>query len=97
MNNQTENRVSNKDEPLDIKKIISRLLYNWYWILFSLIICVTISVLYARYKTPSYKISARVLVNDEKKGSGLMAGSDILGDLGGLLGAKSTVIMKLRS
>lgn len=91
MNKIVENRISQKDDALDIKQIVSRLLYNWYWILLSLLICVTFAVLYARYKTPSYKISARVLVNDEKKGSGLMAGSDILGDLGGLLGAKSTV------
>lgn len=78
-------------EGLDLKQILSRVLANWYWIALSVLICLAFSNLYVRYKTPNYKISARVLVNDEKKGAGLSGGGDLLGDLGGLLGTKSTV------
>ncbi|SHF15345.1 GumC family protein [Pedobacter caeni] len=78
-------------EGLDLKQILSRILANWYWIALSVLICLAFSNLYVRYKTPNYKISARVLVNDEKKGAGLSGGGDLLGDLGGLLGTKSTV------
>jgi tyrosine-protein kinase Etk/Wzc len=78
-------------EGLDLKQILSRILANWYWIAASVLICLVFSNLYVRYKTPNYKISARVLVNDEKKGAGLSGGGDLLADLGGVLGTKSTV------
>lgn len=78
-------------EGLDLKQILLRILANWYWIALSVLICLVLSNLYVRYKTPDYKISARVLVNDEKKGAGLSGGGDLLGDLGGILGTKSTV------
>ncbi len=78
-------------EGLDLKQVLLRVLANWYWIALSVLICLVFSNLYVRYKTPDYKISARVLVNDEKKGAGLSGGGDLLGDLGGILGTKSTV------
>jgi len=88
----SEDKIVHEDlEGLDLKQIFSRVLNNWYWIVLSVLICLALSHLYARYKTPNYKISARVLVNDEKKGAGLSGGADLLGDLGGLLGTKSTV------
>lgn len=87
-----EDKINYRDRnSLDFKQILSRVLYHWYWIVLSVVICVFASYLYCRYKTPIYKISARVMVNDEKKGGGLTGASDILGDLGGLLGTKSTV------
>ncbi|EDM34781.1 putative tyrosine-protein kinase in cps region [Pedobacter sp. BAL39] len=93
MNTTAEERIVKKDDGLDFKQILLRLSHNWYWILLSIIVCLSISYLYLKFKSPSYKISARVLVNDEKKGAagGLMAGAEMLGDLSGLLGAKSTV------
>lgn len=83
--------AQNDLEGLDVKQILARVLANWYWIAISVIICLALAHLFARYKTPNYKISARVLVNDEKKGSGISGGGDLLGDIGGLLGTKSTV------
>lgn len=91
-NTISEYKTAQEDiEGLDLKQILSRVLANWYWIALSVVICLAFSNLYVRYKTPNYKISARVLVNDEKKGAGLSGGGDLLGDLGGLLGTKSTV------
>ena len=91
-NTISEYKTAQEDiEGLDLKQILSRILANWYWIALSVLICLACANLYVRYKTPNYKISARVLVNDEKKGAGLSGGGDLLGDLGGLLGTKSTV------
>ncbi|NQX39663.1 capsular exopolysaccharide family [Pedobacter steynii] len=91
-NTISEYKTAHEDtEGLDLKQILSRILANWYWIALSVLVCLACANLYVRYKTPSYKISARVLVNDEKKGAGLSGGGDLLGDLGGLLGTKSTV------
>nr|WP_068888376.1 tyrosine-protein kinase [Pedobacter panaciterrae] len=81
-----------KDEGLDISKLLPKIIRKWPYILLSVIICLGLSYLYLRYTTPMFRISARVLVNDEKKGgSALGAAADALGDLGGLLGTKSTV------
>lgn len=91
-NTISEYKTAHEDiEGLDLKQILSRVLANWYWIALSVLICLACANLYVRYKTPNYKISARVLVNDEKKGAGLSGGGDLLGDLGGILGTKSTV------
>lgn len=81
-----------KDEGLDISKLLPKIIRKWPLILLSVIICLGLSYLYLQYTTPMFRISARVLVNDEKKGgNALGAAADALGDLGGLLGTKSTV------
>ncbi|NQX55192.1 polysaccharide biosynthesis tyrosine autokinase [Pedobacter panaciterrae] len=81
-----------KDEGLDISKLLPKIIRKWPLILLSVIVCLGLAYLYLRYTTPMFRISARVLVNDEKKGgSALGAAADALGDLGGLLGTKSTV------
>ncbi len=91
-NTISQYKVANENiEGLDLKQILARILASWHLIAISVLICLILSNLYIRYKTPSYKISARVLVNDEKKGAGLSGGGALLGDLGGILGTKSTV------
>src|SRR5690606_35391939 len=45
---------------------------------------------YIRYTTPTYKIHAKLLVSDEKKGGGMLS-SSALGDLSNLMGTKSSV------
>ena len=92
MNTDTdEQSFSEREDGIDIRKIFYQLLANWYWLAISVFICIGIAFVYLRYKTPNYNIAARVLVNDEKKGGGMLSSSNMLGDLGGLLGAKSTV------
>lgn len=81
-----------KDEGLDISKLLPKIIRKWPLILLSVIFFLGIAYLYLRYTTPMFRISARVLVNDEKKGGNVLgAAADALGDLGGLLGTKSTV------
>jgi len=80
----------NKESQFNVVHFFYKVLSNWFWILFSILLCLIASYLYVRYTTPIYSIGARVLVNDDKKGGG-MGGGNALGDLGGLLGSKSTV------
>jgi tyrosine-protein kinase Etk/Wzc len=79
------------ESKVDLRKLLARYLALWPWLLFSIAIFIGLAFLYTTYAKPMYHISSRVLVNDEKKGGGLAAGTDMLGDLGGLLGGKSTV------
>ncbi|WP_449440039.1 Wzz/FepE/Etk N-terminal domain-containing protein [Pedobacter steynii] len=56
-----------KDEGLDISKLLPKIIRKWPLILLSVLFCLGLSYLYLRYTTPMFRISARVLVNDEKK------------------------------
>ena len=104
MKAQQKNQFNSEfeEEPtVDYRQFLTKYLAHWLWFLISILLCLTIAYLYVKSTTPMYKISARVLVNDEKKGGGL-SGNSLLGDLGGLLGGKSTVdneaeILKTRS
>ena len=87
-NDQIE--IIEEDSQLDIKKIFMRFFSHWPWFILSIAVCFSLSYLYTRYTTPLYRVSAKVLVNDEKKGAGMIGGADML-ELGGLLGTKSTV------
>src|SRR5690606_25428256 len=82
-----------KEETHDDNKavidLINKILKRWYWLTLGACIGLAVSFIYLRYSTPIYQINAKVLVNDEKKGAGV--DNALLGDLSGMLGAKSTV------
>ncbi|EOR94073.1 Tyrosine-protein kinase Wzc [Arcticibacter svalbardensis MN12-7] len=93
MNNWQENpprETTSKDETKEFLQFVGKILANWFWVLLSTVICLSGAFFYSRYYTPVYKISAKVLFNDEKNGSGLGAQNDLL-DLSSLLGSKSSV------
>lgn len=77
----------NRDE---MSLFLGKLLANWYWILGCIAVGFAIAIMYLRYSTPVYKVRAKLLVNDEKKGGGII-GQDNLIDLGSLLRTKSSV------
>jgi len=79
-----------KEESIDVKRFFQLFISAWPWFLISIFLTVCISLLYLRYQTPLYNITARVLINDDKKGGGL-GQNDVLGDLGGVLGGKNSV------
>jgi tyrosine-protein kinase Etk/Wzc len=85
-----DNNNSGQSEGINILQILNRILSIWPWIIFCIGISFGLTFLYLRYQTPIYKITAKVLVNDDKKGGGLSSG-EMLSDLGGLVGGKSIV------
>ncbi|PTS95789.1 capsular biosynthesis protein [Pedobacter sp. HMWF019] len=91
MNTSDVNKRQGEEEVIDLNRLWTKVSIKWPWLVFSVIACLILSFLYIRYNTPMYKVTARVMVNDDKKGSGMMGASELLGDLGGLLGEKSTV------
>ena len=52
---------------MKFKKLIPMIVLNWQYFLFSFIICVSGAILYLRYTEPTYKLSARMLIKDERK------------------------------
>jgi tyrosine-protein kinase Etk/Wzc len=40
---------------------------NWYWLLSSLLVCFAAAIIFLRYATPEYKISASLLIRDDSR------------------------------
>lgn len=67
---QTENEYIDFDEKessFDIKKIFFKYLSYWKWFLISFIVFMVIGSIYLMRLTPQYKITASILVKDDKK------------------------------
>ena len=64
---QTENRLDedNRDSVLSFRNLFAMLVLNWQWFLLSLFICICGALIYLRYATPSYQVSAKMLIKDE--------------------------------
>lgn len=71
-----------------VRRIV-QLIQNWPWILLSIAICLTGGLLYLRYATPRFEITASILVKDDTKGTDLGEAA-ILENLG-LSAGKSNV------
>jgi capsular exopolysaccharide synthesis family protein len=52
---------------INFQNIYKILVLNWQWFLLSLLICLGGAMLYLHYKTPTYGVSAKMLVKDEQK------------------------------
>ena len=74
---------SEEKELFDLKKIWGLMLLNWYWVLFSVVLCLGATFFYLRYKSPVYEASMKVLVKDsERKGRAFSGMSMALGEMG---------------
>src|SRR5689334_22586335 len=54
-----------QNEGFDLRYVIAKVVGNWRWFALSVVICVALGVLYILYATPSFTITARVLVNGQ--------------------------------
>lgn len=63
-----ENYTKEEEAGIDFQAILMTFLIHWKWFVLSVIICLSIAFVYLRYKTPVYKITAKVMIKDSKKG-----------------------------
>ncbi len=72
-----------EDVP-DLKKIFLLVVSNWHYLLITLIVAIICAFLYNTYTIPTYRVSATLLIDEEKKG-GLMENYQLPGSyaLGG--------------
>lgn len=54
-----------EEETIDIKKIISLLVKNWYWFAISVFLFFVGAFLWNFYSTPIFQVEAKILINDE--------------------------------
>ena len=77
---QTSN---NNEEGIDLKKVILFFINNLFLFCLSIFVFVTLSFIYLRYATPTFNVSAKILVADQDKGGSLFGGD--AGGAGGIM------------
>ena len=76
-----ENSAREQAGGLNIKLIFFKLLGNWYWFILSFVLFLFLAFSYLKYSVPTYRVTAKLLVNDSKSG-GSAAETDLLSSLG---------------
>ncbi len=82
------------EEGFDIKKILGIFITYWYVYAIGLFITGFIAFLFVRYTDPIYQVDAKILIEEDSKGSAssaLSSGGQVFSDLGGLFGATNNV------
>ena len=74
----TNNTINDTDETIDFKFWLSKFINNWAFFVLSVIVCLVLSFAYLRYSTPSFNISSKLMVEDQK-GGGASSGSGAVG------------------
>ena len=79
--NENTTTVNVEEEGLDLRKILYYALAYWKVLLASLIVCVAAAFFYLRVAVPTYPVSAKILLNDQKKG-GFDSSASMLAEFG---------------
>lgn len=75
-----------KEDDFDLRLFFLKYLRYWYWFVLALFTTLGGAYLYLQYAVPIYKVSATLLIKDEKKGSS--SSNDILKELDMFSGSK---------
>ena len=67
-----------RDESIDLKKFLFKILINWYWFVIALFITVSVAYLINRYSEPIYRVNATLMVRDDARGKGLTGAENII-------------------
>ena len=59
------NDLQDEQSVFSFQNLFAMLVLNWQWFLLSLFICVCGALIYLRYATPSYQVSAKMLIKDD--------------------------------
>lgn len=67
-NSYNDSYSKEEEEGIDFQKLLMIFLMNWKWFALSVVICMACAFVYLRYATPLYKVTAKVMIKDTKKG-----------------------------
>ena len=62
---QEKSETQNEQSAFSFQNLFAILVLNWQWFALSLFICLCGALIYLRYATPTYKMSAKMLIKDE--------------------------------
>lgn len=69
----TADAMKEEENSFDFKTIITMFILNWQWFILSIFIFICGALIYLKYKSPVYQVSAKMLIKDDsnnKRGSG---------------------------
>jgi tyrosine-protein kinase Etk/Wzc len=75
-----------KEEDFNLRLFLLKYLRYWYWFFIALALALGIAFLYLQYTVPIYKVTASLLIKDEKKG--MTGGNEMLKELDLFNGSK---------
>lgn len=82
-------QTNNSQDEINLRELLNKYLRNWYWFVVSVLICLSLAVLYICRKTPVYNVSSTIMIRDsESSGLSGLAQMDAL-NLLGVGGSKS--------
>ena len=69
MINQDNNLLQTEEEEyFDLKAFFYKILVRWWWFAISIPLCAVIALYICFSSTPEYKVEAKVMISDSKKG-----------------------------
>ena len=69
MDSNEQDLIEGKD-TLSVRNLINKITYHWPLFLLSVLLCLTIGVIYFRYAIPVYEVKASIIIKDERKDAG---------------------------
>ena len=63
--NIESSELQEEQSIFSFQNLFAMLVLNWQWFLLSLFICACTALIYLRYATPNYQVSAKMLIKDE--------------------------------
>ena len=63
--NLQEMQNSEAESAFSFRTIMAMFILNWQWFLLSMFICLCTALIYLRYASPVYQVSAKILIKDD--------------------------------
>jgi uncharacterized protein involved in exopolysaccharide biosynthesis len=92
MSNESPQPIQ-EESDINLRQIFEQYAYFWKWFVLSIIICLLSAFIYLRYAQKIYNVEAKILLQDEKKASGDLAGLSELASLTGGGGPGSAFVL----
>lgn len=87
--NKVKKNIDNSDH-IDFKKIFSMVFQHWLLFILSVVVCLSLAILYASIAPSTWNVSGKILVKDSKNNPQSALSGTVGGDIGSLFTAKSS-------
>src|SRR5690606_11740619 len=81
-----------EDQEINLKQLFEQYAFYWKWFVISVLVCLSMALVYLRYAEQVYNVTAKILLQDEKQASGELAGLAELSALTGMGGGSSAFV-----
>lgn len=76
--------MNKNEEGIDVKDLLYHFLSNWRVFVISIVVCLAVACIYIYYAMPTYRVTASVMVRDEKRGGDFITELSVFEDINAL-------------